>query len=132
MRRRSLKLAGAVVVGAMLAARLQAADDTGVKKDDELDEIVVTGVMRDTSLAKAPISISVIDSKELKQQVPSSAAAILQNSPGEFVNTAQGEVLTRVWSRGISANVTPGGGAVPYGNGYYYVSLQEDGLPVAN
>jgi hypothetical protein len=44
------------------------------------------------------------------------------------VNSAVGEINNTVFSRGVNANQF----AVAGGNGYYYVSLMEDGLPVSN
>jgi outer membrane receptor protein involved in Fe transport len=58
--------------------------------------------------------------------LPISAADLLRAVPGVFVNTALGEIRNIVYSRGISANSNEAGA------GYYYVSLQEDGLPVTN
>ncbi|MCI4592382.1 TonB-dependent receptor [Sphingobium sp. BYY-5] len=87
-------------------------------------DIVVTG----TLTARAPVSVAVstLDTATLQQSVPASAADLLRNVPGVFVNSALGEVRNIVYSRGISANSTEAS------TGYYYVSLQEDGLPVTN
>ena len=46
--------------------------------------------------------------------------------PGVYVNNARGEIANTVYSRGISAN------SIDNASGYYYVSMQEDGLPVSN
>ncbi|MEC3909158.1 TonB-dependent receptor [Sphingobium sp. CR2-8] len=87
-------------------------------------DIVVTGTLS----ARAPVSVAVstLDAATLQQSVPASAADLLRNVPGVFVNSALGEVRNIVYSRGISANSTEAA------TGYYYVSMQEDGLPVTN
>lgn len=89
------------------------------------NEIVVTGVL--TGSARNPsISVSVIDDQQLRALTPVSTADLLRNVPGVFVNSALGEIRNIVYSRGISAN------SAEAAAGYYYVSLQEDGLPVTN
>lgn len=90
----------------------------------QAEEIIVTGTLR----AKAPpsVSVSTLSSQTLEQTTPLSAADLLRNVPGVFVNSALGEVRNIVYSRGISANSNEAA------SGYYYVSLQEDGLPVTN
>lgn len=98
----------------------------GATEDDQRDErqIIVTGVFGARSIENAPISISVVSSEQLAQHASVSAADLLKNVPGVFVNSSLGEIRNVVFSRGISANSLDGSG------GYYYVSLQEDGLPV--
>jgi iron complex outermembrane recepter protein len=65
-----------------------------------------------------------VTAEEIGRQVPVSAADLIRNVPGVFVNSSLGEIRNVVFSRGVSANSLDGAG------GYYYVSLQEDGLPV--
>ena len=88
----------------------------------DLNEVVVTGVFDKRERMDASIAISTLSSKQIAQQVPYSAADLLKNVPGVYVNSSLGEVNNTVYSRGVTA-----GGA-----GYYYVSMQEDGLPVTN
>ena len=88
-------------------------------------DIVVTGVVTGSS-AQPSIAVSVIREDQLRSLAPVSAADILRNVPGVFVNSSLGEVRNIVYSRGVSAN------SVEAASGYYYVSLQEDGLPVTN
>jgi iron complex outermembrane receptor protein len=87
-----------------------------------LEEVVVTGVFDKRERMDASIAISTLSAKQIAQQVPYSAADLLKNVPGVYVNSSLGEVNNTVYSRGVTA-----GGA-----GYYYVSMQEDGLPVTN
>lgn len=105
------------------AAAEQGAADQAADAPAE-KEIVVTGVFSAKAIENAPISISAITAQELKQQVANSAADLIKNVPGVFVNSSLGEIRNVVFSRGVSANSLDGDG------GYYYVSMQEDGLPV--
>jgi iron complex outermembrane receptor protein len=91
-----------------------------------LDEIVVTGVFDARTRMESSVAISTIGSKELERLAATSSSDLLKNIPGVFVNQARGEVWNSVYSRGLSAN------SVDNINGYRYVSLQEDGLPVTN
>ena len=90
-----------------------------------LNEVIVTGVFDKRERMDASIAISTLSAREIAQQVPVSASDLLKNVPGVFVNAARGEVNNQVYSRGVSAGGTNSGG-------YYYVSMQEDGLPVTN
>jgi outer membrane receptor protein involved in Fe transport len=122
--RSSLMLSAATVaVMAMLGTPAQA-QDAGNGVAPATREIVVTGVFSGKAIEKAPISINVVTSRELEQKIAVSSADLLKNIPGVFVNSSLGEIRNVVFSRGISANSLDGSG------GYYYVSLQEDGLPV--
>lgn len=112
--------------GSLLAFGCAISSGAAFAQDAEGDEdtIIVTGVFGATALEDAPISISVLTAEELRQQAPASAADILRSVPGVFVNSSLGEIRNVVFSRGVSANSLDGSG------GYYYISLQEDGLPV--
>jgi iron complex outermembrane recepter protein len=93
-----------------------------------LDEVIVTGVFDKRTAIQSSIAISKLDSKAIARLAPNSAADLLSFTPGVFVNSALGEINNTVYSRGVNANqFTPSGV-----NGYYYVSLMEDGLPVTN
>lgn len=113
------------VVGLAVASPAAAQNAAqGDPQNNDGGDIIVTGVFSGKAIENAPISINVVTTEELLKQNPSSAADLLKNIPGVFVNSALGEIRNVVFSRGISANSLDGGG------GYYYVSLQEDGLPV--
>lgn len=98
----------------------------GVPSDDGLEEIIVTGVFRETSLERAPVAVSVVTADTIARSGSVSAADLLKNVPGVFVNSGYGEIRNIVHSRGVSA------GAMEASNGYFYVSMQEDGMPVTN
>ncbi len=91
-----------------------------------LDEVVVTGVFDKRTKMQSSVSISTLNAKQIDKVAVASAADLLKNIPGVFVNSSLGEIRNTVYSRGVSAG--SGDGA----SGYYYVSMQEDGLPVTN
>ncbi len=91
-----------------------------------MDEIIVTGVFDERSKMESSVAITTLSGAVLQKQAPLSTADVLKNVPGVFVNSALGEIRNIVYSRGVSAN------SVDAADGYNYVSLQEDGLPVTN
>lgn len=92
----------------------------------KLDDFVVTGVFNATETRKATTAISTVDAAMIAEQVPLSADDLLLNVAGVFVNSSLGEIRGMVYSRGISADSSDGA------TGQYYVSMQEDGLPITN
>lgn len=90
------------------------------------DEVVVTGVFDKRTKLQSSVAISTLNAGRIAQLAPTSAADLLKNVPGIYVNNARGEISNTVYSRGISAN------SIDNSAGYYYVSMQEDGLPVTN
>ncbi len=91
-----------------------------------LDEVIITGVFDPRSRMEASVAISTMGAKEIELQAPSTGAELLKNMPGVYVNSVSGEFRNIVYSRGIAA------GSSQASSGYFYVSLQEDGLPVTN
>ena len=98
------------------------------EKAGETEEVIVTGVFDKRTALQSSIAISTLKSEEIRKLAPNSAADLLSYTPGVYVNSAVGEINNTVFSRGVNANQF----AVAGGNGYYYVSLMEDGLPVSN
>ncbi len=96
--------------------------------DDQavLDEVVVTGVFDKRTRLQSSVSISSLSAKQIDKVTVNSAADLLKNIPGVFVNSSLGEIRNTVYSRGVSVGSNDGE------SGYYYVSMQEDGLPVTN
>lgn len=92
----------------------------------DLDEVVVTGVFDKRTKMESSVAISTLNAKQMAQLAPTSAADLLRNVPGVYVNNARGEIANTVYSRGISAN------SIENASGYYYVSMQEDGLLLMN
>ena len=89
--------------------------------DDEtsLEEVVVTGVFDKRTKMSASVAISTLNVKQIDAVVPNSSADLLKNLPGVYVNTSRGEVGNSIYTRGLN-----------YNGGFFYVSMQEDGLPV--
>ncbi|QHW00425.1 TonB-dependent receptor [Spirosoma endbachense] len=110
-----------LLVGSQTAINVTLAESAS-----DLDEVIVTGVFDKRSRMESSVAISVLSAKLLQLQAPLSAADLLKNVPGVFVNSSTGEIRNTVSSRGVNV----GGNDVS--NGYYYVSMQEDGLPVTN
>ncbi len=97
-----------------------------IQMDDdplELSGVVVTGTFTSESKLRASSSISTIGTQQIQQQAAIGTADLLRAVPSVFTDASAGEVFTRVYSRGISASAEDD-------IGWYYVGLQEDGLPV--
>jgi iron complex outermembrane recepter protein len=90
-----------------------------LEESTDLEEVVVTGVFDPRTRMQASVAISTLTSAQLDKIVPSSSVDLLKNAPGVYVNSAKGEVGGAVYTRGLN-----------YNGGFFYVSMQEDGLPV--
>lgn len=90
-----------------------------LQESDVLSEVVVTGVFDPRTRMQASVAISTLNSTLLDRIVPTSSVDLLKNLPGVYVNAAKGEVGNAVYTRGLN-----------YNGGFFYVSMQEDGLPV--
>ncbi|MEW4924011.1 TonB-dependent receptor [Algibacter sp. 2305UL17-15] len=97
-----------------------------ILEDDllNLQTVVVTGTFDPRTQLESTTSISTLSSKSIQQTYPQGTAGLLQNIPGTFTDASAGEVYTKVYTRGVSASAEDD-------MGWYYVSLQEDGLPVS-
>ena len=84
-----------------------------------LDEVVVTGVFDKRTRLESSVAISTLSAKQLERIVPNSGIDMLRNIPGVYVNSSKGEVSGAVQTRGLTV-----------GGGFFYVSMQEDGLPI--
>ena len=91
-----------------------------------IEEVIVTGVFDRRRRNESAVSVTTLSTFDLEKLSPVSGADILNGVPGVYVNSSLGEIRNIVYSRGVSANSTDAA------SGYYYVSLQEDGLPVTN
>jgi len=97
-----------------------------IPESSDLNEVIVTGVFDKRTTLNSSIAISTLSAAQIDKQAPVSAADLLKNIPGVYVNSSLGEIRNTVYSRGVSAGSDDGS------SGYYYVSMQEDGLPVTN
>lgn len=97
-----------------------------VLEDDllSLQSVVFTGNFEPRTQLESNTAITILNSKTLAKTFPRGTADLLQSMPSTFADPSAGEVFTRVYTRGISASVEDD-------LGWYYVSLQEDGLPVS-
>ena len=89
-----------------------------------LQTVVVTGTFDPRTQLESTTSVSILTQKTIQQTFPQGTANLLQNIPGTFIDASAGEVFTKVYTRGISASAEDD-------MGWYYTSLQEDGLPVS-
>ena len=85
-----------------------------------LQEVVITD-FQTTRKIESPNSITTLG--DLSSQYISGVGNLLSSVPGVFVDQSLGEVFSRTYSRGISLSAEDD-------IGWYYTSLQEDGLPV--
>ncbi|QCX38840.1 TonB-dependent receptor [Aureibaculum algae] len=89
-----------------------------------LQNVVITGTFEPKVQLESSTSMSVLNAEMIQQVYPQGTANLLQSIPGTFVDASAGEVFTKVYTRGVSASAEDD-------MGWYYVSLQEDGLPVS-
>lgn len=89
-----------------------------------LQTVVITGTFDPRKTIESSTSVSTLNRRDIQRSFPRGTANLLQNIPGTFTDGSAGEVFTRVYTRGISASAEDD-------MGWYYVSLQEDGLPVS-
>jgi iron complex outermembrane recepter protein len=97
-----------------------------LSEGDALSEVVVTGVFDKRSALNSSVAITTLSAVQIDKMVPVSASDVLKNVPGIYVNSSLGEIRNTVNSRGVTTGKNDGA------NGYDYVSMQEDGLPVTN
>lgn len=89
-----------------------------------LNNVVVTGSFDPQIQLQSSTAVTTLTTKDIKKIFPRGTASMLQNVPGTFTDASAGEVFTKVYTRGISASAEDD-------MGWYYVSLEEDGLPVS-
>jgi outer membrane receptor for Fe3+-dicitrate len=83
----------------------------------------VTGVFDKRKKLESSVAISTLNAKQISQLAPTSAADLLKNIPGVYVNNARGEIANTVYSRGISAN------SIDNASGYFYVRCRKMDCP---
>lgn len=95
------------------------ADITLLEDALALDEIVVTGSFTGRTQKEAPMSLTVLNAKQLQRLAGSSQADILRAVPGITAEGGGGEVATNLFVRGF-----------PSGGQYAFTPLQIDGIPI--
>ena len=104
--------------------------NVSLKEGKSLEEVIVTGVFDQRKRIDASVAISTISENQIKMQAPASAADLLKNIPGVYVNSSVGEVGNQVTVRGTpTTNISITNSNA---SGFLYVTMQEDGLPVTN
>ncbi|MEM1123259.1 MAG: TonB-dependent receptor, partial [Bacteroidota bacterium] len=91
----------------------------------ELGSVIVTGTFNEASRLNSSVASSTLSQKEIQKSAALGTAELLGRVTGTFVDASAGSIYTRVYSRGISSSAEDD-------IGWYYMSLQEDGLPVTN
>jgi len=95
-----------------------------ITDNQSLDEVIVTGVFDARTRLQAATSISILKQKDIDKLTPTSAADLLKNVPGLFVDASSGETRNNIATRGLTN--------FPAAMAYNYLSMQEDGLPITN
>lgn len=86
----------------------------------ELNPYVVTGVFQPVSKTRATTAISTLEASDMSLFAVNTAADLLINIPGVYVDTSQGVV----------GYTPPGGGPNITSRGLSFIVTEEDGLPV--
>ena len=89
----------------------------------DLQSVIVTGTYQADTKLNAPVSITTLSTKDISIRNARGTADLLKAIPGVYVDASAGETYTRVYTRGVASSAEDD-------LGWYYVSLQEDGLPV--
>ncbi len=87
-----------------------------------LNTIVISGNQTKKELFNNSTSVTAIEKLDRRQST--GIASLLESVPGVFVDGSLGEVYTRVFTRGVAASADEN-------IGWYYQSLQEDGMPIS-
>ncbi len=101
-------------VGSAAPSAAQPAEETV-----QLNAIVVTGSVTPRKQLASPVAITILDRKRIEDLGPRNFAEAMKAIPGIYVESTGGEAFNNVSIRGIGTT-----------NGYSYVMLYEDGLPV--
>ena len=89
----------------------------------DLDHIIVTGTFDERAKLSSSVAITTLNKLEIAHRTSRGTADLLKAIPGTFVDAAAGEIYTKAYSRGISSSAEDD-------HGWFYVSLQEDGMPI--
>jgi iron complex outermembrane recepter protein len=108
-----------------IKAGSQSTINVSLKEDaSSLEEVVVTGVFDARTRLEASSAISILKTKDIERVAATSAGDFLKNIAGVYVNAGRGEIGNQVATRGLSV--------YPSLQGYQYISMQEDGLPITS
>jgi outer membrane receptor protein involved in Fe transport len=94
-------------------------DSSSTSEKDKIEEVIVTGVTRETLKKDATSSISTLTDEDIRRLAPISTADLLQNVPGVFAEgSTAGEASNNITVRGL-----------PVTGGYRYAPQLIDGMP---
>ena len=94
--------------------------DTGKPAIADLERIVVTGnTGRGQTILESSISVTSLGPEQLAREMPLGTADLLESVPGFWVEDSGGETNNNVAPRGLRG-----------GEGFRYIGVEEDGLPV--
>ncbi|NMR24449.1 TonB-dependent receptor [Pseudoalteromonas sp. NEC-BIFX-2020_015] len=89
-------------------------------KEHDFERIIVTGVSgKNRSIINSSIAITQLSTQQLTKHTPYSSAEILKGVTGFWVEDSGGETNNNVSPRGLRG-----------GEGFRFISLMEDGLPI--
>jgi len=86
-----------------------------------LESIVISDYQTQSDLLQSQNALTIIG--DPSSQAATGIASLISEVPGVFIDGSLGEVYSRVYTRGIAASAEDD-------IGWYYQSLQEDGLPI--
>ncbi|GAA0821039.1 TonB-dependent receptor [Colwellia asteriadis] len=100
----------------------QAEDKPSQKKESlvDLERIVVTGSAgRGQTILESSVSVTSLNAEQMAREMPLGTADLLESVPGFWVEDSGGETNNNVAPRGLRG-----------GEGFRYIGVEEDGLPV--
>jgi outer membrane receptor protein involved in Fe transport len=110
---------GIAVLGIAGQTALAQTDDENIPEESVIEEIIVTGVVRETSKLQSTFSVNTLNADDIQQLAPVSTADLLQNVVGIFAEgSTAGEASNNITVRGL-----------PVTGGYRYAPQLIDGLP---
>jgi len=119
----ALAISSALFSGSVLAAQNSQPNsnqNSEQKKLLDLERIVVTGSGgRGQTKLESSVSITTLDAEQLAREAPLGTADLLEAVPGFWVEDSGGETNNNVAPRGLRG-----------GEGFRYIGVEEDGLPV--
>lgn len=120
----ALAIASALLSSSALAAaqnsQPSSKQNSEQKKLLDLERIVVTGSGgRGQTKLESSVSITTLDAEQLAREAPLGTADLLEAVPGFWVEDSGGETNNNVAPRGLRG-----------GEGFRYIGVEEDGLPV--
>lgn len=87
---------------------------------NDLDVIIVTGVVNPKSRLESALTVSTVNTKIIEQSAPRTAAEVFRNIPGVRAENSGGDGNANLSARGVPVSA----------GGSRYFQIQEDGLPL--